>query len=53
VVCHHHDPAGRPAAEQIKQVHSKILEAEHAALERATRFVEGDRGPDQSSGSSK
>ena len=40
VVCHHHHPEGRPTAEQIAQVHSKILEAEHAALDRATRLAE-------------
>jgi hypothetical protein len=50
VVCHHHHPEGHPTAEQIAQVHSKILKAEHAALERATRLAERDRPPDQSPG---
>jgi hypothetical protein len=40
VVCHHHHPEGRPTAEQVAQVHSKILTAEHAALERAVKFAE-------------
>ena len=39
VVCHHHHPEGRPTAEQVAQVHSKILAAEHAALERVTRMA--------------
>jgi hypothetical protein len=45
VVCHKHHPEGRPSAEQIAQVHSKILTAEHAALERVTRLAE-ERGHD-------
>jgi hypothetical protein len=47
VVCHHHHPEGRPSAEQIAQVHSRILEAEHAALERATRLTHHDDGQDR------
>jgi len=43
VVCHHHHPEGHPSAEQVAQVHSKILEAEKAALERATHLVEHTR----------
>ncbi len=39
VVCHHHHPEGRPTAEQVAQVHSRILSAEHAALARAERLV--------------
>ena len=42
IVCHHHHPEGRPTAEQVAQVHSEILTAEHAALERATRLLEDD-----------
>ena len=42
MVCHHHHPEGRPTAEQIAQVHSRILTAEHAALERATRLLDHD-----------
>ena len=38
VVCHHH-PEGRPNSEQVAQVHSRILSAEHAALARAERLV--------------
>jgi hypothetical protein len=39
VVCHHHHPEGRPTAEQVAEVHSRILSAEHAALARAERLV--------------
>jgi hypothetical protein len=53
VVCHHHHPEGRPTAEQIAQVHSKILTAEHAALDRATRLAGHDHPEDQSIGTSK
>jgi hypothetical protein len=42
MVCHHHHPEGRPTAEQVAQVHSKILTAERAALERATRLLHED-----------
>jgi hypothetical protein len=42
VVCHHHHPEGRPTAEQVARVHSRFLEAERAALERATRGVHHD-----------
>jgi hypothetical protein len=45
MVCHRHHPEGRPTAEQVAQVHSKILAAERAALERVTRLA--DRGPAQ------
>jgi hypothetical protein len=48
LVCHHHHPEGRPTAEQIAQVHSRILDAERAALHRATRPVEGGDGQDHS-----
>lgn len=53
VVCHHHHPQGRPSAEQVAQVHSKILEAEQAALRRARRMAGEDDEEDQGSGSSK
>jgi hypothetical protein len=43
IVCHRHHPEGRPTAQQIAQVHSRILETEHAALERAARLVERNR----------
>jgi hypothetical protein len=49
VVCHHHHPEGRPSAEQIAQVHSRILDAERAALERAKRLADqiaGDQSTD-------
>jgi hypothetical protein len=57
MVCHRHHPEGRPTAEQVAQVHSRILTAEHAALERATRLAyhDHDHEPgqdDQSSGTS-
>ena len=42
MVCHKHHPEGRPTADQIAQVHSKILAAERAALERATRLAHED-----------
>jgi len=42
VVCHHHHPEGRPTAEQIAQVHSRILKAEHAAIDRALRLAESE-----------
>jgi hypothetical protein len=42
VVCHRHHPEGHPTADQVAQVHSKILAAEHAALERATHVVDHD-----------
>jgi hypothetical protein len=45
VVCHKHHPEGHPTAEQVAQVHSRILAAEHAALERAEKLI-GDK-PDQ------
>jgi hypothetical protein len=45
VVCHKHHPEGHPSAEQVAQVHSQILNAERAALERAERLV-GRNGPD-------
>jgi hypothetical protein len=44
VVCHHHHPEGHPTAEQVAQVHSRILNAERAALERAERFLGEDKG---------
>jgi hypothetical protein len=43
VVCHRHHPEGRPTAQQVAQVHSRILEAEHAALARATHLATGER----------
>jgi hypothetical protein len=46
MVCHKHHPEGRPTPEQIAQVHSRILRAEHAALDRATRLAEGDHAQD-------
>jgi hypothetical protein len=47
VVCHHHHPEGRPTAEQVAQVHSKVLSAEKAALERATGLTrDTPAGPD-------
>ncbi|HEY2878010.1 hypothetical protein, partial [Nocardioides sp.] len=42
MVCHHHHPEGRPTAQQVAQVHSKILTAERAALGRALKTVERD-----------
>jgi hypothetical protein len=48
VVCHRHHPEGHPTAEQVAQVHSKILAAERAALERATRIAEHSRGATES-----
>jgi hypothetical protein len=45
MVCHHHHPEGRPTADQVAQVHSKILRAEQAALERATRRTKDDGTP--------
>jgi hypothetical protein len=39
VVCHRHHPEGRPTAEQVAQVHSKVLAVERAALERATQAM--------------
>jgi len=42
VVCHRHHPEGRPTAEQIAQVHSRILKAEHAAIDRALRLAESE-----------
>jgi len=50
MVCHHHHPEGRPTAEQVAQVHSKILEAERAALGRATRPAEGEHAPGHPTG---
>jgi hypothetical protein len=40
VVCHHHHPQGRPTAEQVAEVHSQVLQAERAALARATAPVD-------------
>jgi hypothetical protein len=48
VVCHHHHPEGRPTAEQVAQVHSRILDAEHAALERATHAAGRHEGQSSS-----
>ena len=53
VVCHHHHPEGSPTAEQVAQVHSRILDAEDAALERAERLAGLGREQDQSTDTSK
>lgn len=45
MVCHRHHPEGRPTAEQIAQVHSKILAAERAALARAMKASRPEAGP--------
>jgi hypothetical protein len=52
MVCHHHHPEGRPTAEQVAQVHSRNLAAEHAAFERATRPAGQAPPGDQSSDTS-
>jgi hypothetical protein len=49
VVCHHHHPEGRPSAEQVAAVHSKIRSAEHAALERVLRSREQEEPPEPGS----
>ena len=54
VVCHRHHPEGRPTAEQVAQVHSRILKAEHAALERATHLADPhDAGHEQEHGAGR